>query len=92
MVVSDRRPYHYRDFDFEQVPCHCTVGLGVPDADAMNIAVLPAVTVVELGFVVIDGAMLVAVTVSVAAVLVIDPATFMNTDDIDFRCSREARW
>jgi len=45
----------------------------------MNIAVLPAVTVVELGFVVIDGAMLVAVTVSVAAVLVIDPATFMNT-------------
>ena len=64
------------DFDFEQVPCHCTVGLGDPDADAMNIAVLPAVTVVELGFVVIDGG---TCTVSVADALVIDPATFMNT-------------
>jgi len=63
----------------DQVPCHCTVGLGDPDADAVNVAVLPAVTVVELGFVVTDGAMLVAVTVSVADVLVADPAAFMNT-------------
>jgi len=52
----------------EQVPCHCTVGLGDPDADAMNVAVLPAATVVELGFVVIDGLVLAAVTVRVAAV------------------------
>jgi len=58
------------------IPCHCTVGIGVPDADAMNIAVLPAVTVVELGFVAIDGG---ACTVSVADALVIDPAAFMNT-------------
>jgi len=60
----------------DQVPCHCTVGLGDPDADAVNIAVLPAVTVVELGLVVIDGG---TCTVSVADVLVADPATFMNT-------------
>ena len=60
----------------DQVPCHCTVGLGDPAADAMNIAVLPAVTVVELGLVVTDGG---TCTVSVADVLVIDPATFMNT-------------
>ena len=51
----------------DQVPCHCTVGLGDPDADAMNVAVLPAVTVVELGLVVIDG-LVFAVTVRVAAV------------------------
>jgi len=63
----------------DQVPCHCTVGLGDPDANAVNVAVLPAVTVVELGLVVTDGAMLAAVTVSVADVLVADPATFMNT-------------
>ena len=25
--------------------CHCTVGAGVPDADAVNVAVAPAVTV-----------------------------------------------
>jgi len=60
----------------DQVPCHCTVGLGDPDADAMNVAVLPAVTVAELGLVVIDGG---TCTVSVAAALVADPATFMNT-------------
>jgi len=42
----------------------------------VNVAVLPAVTVVELGFVVIDGS---ACTVSVADVLVTDPAAFMNT-------------
>jgi len=60
----------------DQVPCHCTVGLGDPDADAANVAVLPAVTVAELGLVVIDGG---TCTVSVAGVLVIDPATFMNT-------------
>jgi len=58
------------------VPCHCTVGIGVPDADAVNVAVLPAVTVTELGFVVIDGS---TCTVSVADVLVADPAAFMNT-------------
>jgi len=58
------------------IPCHCTVGLGDPDADAANVAVLPAVTVVELGLVVIDGG---TCTVSVADVLVADPATFMNT-------------
>jgi len=58
------------------IPCHCTVGNGIPDADAANVAVLPAVTVAELGLVVIDGG---TCTVSVAAVLVIDPATFMNT-------------
>jgi len=58
------------------IPCHCTVGLGDPDADAVNVAVLPAVTVVELGFVVTDGG---PCTVSVADVLVADPAAFMNT-------------
>jgi len=58
------------------IPCHCTVGLGDPDANAVNVAVLPAVTVVELGLVVTDGG---TCTVSVADVLVADPATFMNT-------------
>ena len=58
------------------IPCHCTVGNGIPDADAANIAVLPAVTVVELGLVVTDGG---TCTVSVADVLVADPAAFMNT-------------
>ena len=36
--------------------CHCTVGVGVPLAAAVNVAVAPAVTVVPAGWVVMLGA------------------------------------
>ena len=38
--------------------CHWTVGVGVPEAAAVNVAVLPAVRVWLLGWVMIDGAVL----------------------------------
>ncbi len=56
--------------------CHCTVGLGFPLAAALKLAVCPALTVWLLGWLVITGAML---TVSVAALLVADPATLVKT-------------
>jgi hypothetical protein len=36
--------------------CHCTVGAGWPEAAALNVAAVPAVTVTLIGFVVITGA------------------------------------
>jgi hypothetical protein len=56
--------------------CHCTVGVGVPVAAAVNVAVVPAVTVVLVGCKLINGA---EFTVRVAAVLVIVPAELVNT-------------
>ena len=56
--------------------CHCTVGAGVPDAAAVNVAVCPALTVASVGFCVIAGAW---VTVSVAAVVVAEPTVLVNT-------------
>jgi hypothetical protein len=59
--------------------CHCTVGGGVPLAAAMKLAVLPDATVWFAGFVVTVGAVVVVLTVSVAALLVAVPAVFVNT-------------
>ncbi len=39
--------------------CHCTVGVGTPDAAAVNDADCPAGTVCETGFVVMAGAVVV---------------------------------
>jgi hypothetical protein len=69
---------------FEKAPplaltCHCTVGVGEPDAAAVNVAVAPAVTVTFAGFVVITGAVFPPVTVRVAAVVVALPAVFVKT-------------
>ena len=54
--------------------CHCTVGLGVPLAAAVNVAVLPAVTVWSPGCVVTAGAV---ARVSVAELVVVVPAMFV---------------
>jgi hypothetical protein len=56
--------------------CHCTVGVGVPEAAAVNIAGAPAATVTFAGLVVIAGAVF---TVKVAGVVVALPDAFMNT-------------
>ena len=56
--------------------CHCTVGVGLPDAAAVNVAVDPAVTVTLAGWVVTAGA---EFTVSVATALVAVPTEFVNT-------------
>jgi len=56
--------------------CHCTSGVGTPLAAALKLAVFPALTVSELGLVVIVAA---ESTVSVAAVVVAVPALFVNT-------------
>jgi hypothetical protein len=56
--------------------CHWTVGVGVPEAAAVNVALPPAVTVWLVGCVVIAGA---TSTVSVAAVVVADPCELVNT-------------
>jgi len=56
--------------------CHCTVGVGVPEAAAVNVAVAEAATVTFAGFVVIAGAVF---TVKVAGMVVALPDAFMNT-------------
>ena len=59
------------------LPCHCTVGVGLPVAAAVNVAVWPAFTVVLVGWVVMLGA---EFTVSVAALLVAGlPTPLLNT-------------
>ena len=52
------------------------MGVGVPLAAAVNVAVAPATTVVLAGCVVTAGA---EFTVSVAAVVVPEPTEFVNT-------------
>ncbi len=59
--------------------CHWTVGVGVPEAAAVNVAVPPATTDCEEGWVVICGWVVAAVTVSVAALVVAPPALLVNT-------------
>jgi len=58
--------------------CHCTVGVGEPVAAAVKVAVWPAFTVWFVGCAVIVGGVG-EFTVSVAAVVVADPAEFVNT-------------
>jgi hypothetical protein len=59
--------------------CHCTVGVGEPDAAAVNVAVAQAVTVTFVGLVVIVGAVFPAFTVKVAFVVVALPAALVKT-------------
>ena len=61
--------------------CHCTVGVGLPVAAAVKLAVEPAVTVVLLGFRVMKGAagVLPLLTVNVAAELLAEPTELVNT-------------
>jgi hypothetical protein len=59
--------------------CHCTVGVGVPEAAAVNEAGPPDATVTFAGFIVIAGAVFPPVTVKVAGVVVALPDAFMNT-------------
>jgi hypothetical protein len=61
--------------------CHCTVGVGDPVAAAVKVAVAPAATDTFAGFVVTTGRVF---TVSVAAVVVADPAEFVNTASYAF--------
>src|SRR5215813_6829240 len=56
--------------------CHCTVGVGLPFAAAVNVAPFGAHTSWFVGFVVTVGAVF---TVSVAAVVVALPHVFVNT-------------
>ena len=56
--------------------CHCTVGVGLPLAAAVNVAVAPADTPTLTGFVMIVGAKF---TVNVAAVVVAEFTLFVNT-------------
>ncbi len=56
--------------------CHCTVGLGLPEAAAVKVAVPPAQTSWLVGFVVTLGATL---TVRVAAVVVEVPQKLVKT-------------
>jgi hypothetical protein len=58
--------------------CHWTVGVGEPVAAAVKTAVWPAVTAWFTGCVVIVGGVA-GFTVRVAAVVVADPAEFVNT-------------
>src|SRR5213594_3519011 len=58
--------------------CHCTVGVGAPVAAAVKVAVWPAFTVWFTGCVVMVGGVG-EFTVSVAAVVVADPAELVNT-------------
>ena len=59
--------------------CHCTVGVGLPLAAAVKVAVWPAVTVWLVGWAVIEGATWAVVTVRVAAVVVAVPTLLVKT-------------
>ena len=65
--------------DPEASLCHWYVGVGVPVATTVNVAVAGAVTVAFIGWVVIVGVAGVGFTVSVAAVLVTVPAELVTT-------------
>ena len=66
----------FQVFEPEVFSCHCTVGLGVPLAAAVNVAVLPEFTVWPVGCVVTTGSVF---TVRVAGLVVTVPAMFVNT-------------
>jgi hypothetical protein len=55
--------------------CHWTVGVGLPTAAAVNVAIAPATTLTLVGFCVTDN----VVTVSVAAVVVAEPLELVKT-------------
>jgi hypothetical protein len=59
--------------------CHCTVGVGLPVAAAVNVTLDPSGTVWLTGFVVTTGVELAEFTVNVAAVLVAEPTELVNT-------------
>src|SRR6185437_141037 len=59
--------------------CHCTVGAGVPLADAVKVAVPPTGTDWFDGWPVMVGATVAALTVRVAAVVVALPALLVKT-------------
>ncbi len=59
--------------------CHWTVGVGLPLAAAVNVAVFPALTLWFVGLVVTTGAANAGNTVSVAVVVVAEPCEFVNT-------------
>src|SRR6202050_3814180 len=59
--------------------CHCTVGVGEPDAAAVNVAVAHAITVTVVGSVVILGPVFPVFTVRVAFVVVALPAALVKT-------------
>ena len=60
--------------------CHCTVGVGDPDAAALNEAVIPAVTVTLTGWlVIVGGALGGPVKVRVAALVVALPDELVKT-------------
>ena len=60
-------------------PVATNIGAGVPLAVAVKLALFPAVTDWADGCAVIDGATLAALTVSVAALLVAEPALLVAT-------------
>ena len=74
--VVDVAPAMFVNVTPSVLTCHCTVGVGVPLAAAVNVAMAPLATLMLAGFVVITGA---AVTVKVAAALVAEPDVFVNT-------------
>src|SRR5256885_12300925 len=59
--------------------CHWSLSGAVPVATTVNVAVCPTVTVWLAGWVVIEGAVALAFTVSVAALLVTLPAVLLTT-------------
>src|SRR5437762_1289782 len=56
--------------------CHCTVGAGLPEAEAVKVAVVFSHTVVLAGSAVTAGAVF---TVSVAGLLLVDPQASVKT-------------
>jgi hypothetical protein len=79
LSVVDVAPAKFVNAPPLALTCHCTVGVGVPEAAAVNVAVAPAATVTFAGFVVIVGAVFPAVTVRVAAVVVALPDALLKT-------------
>jgi hypothetical protein len=58
---------------------HWTLGVGLPDAAALKLALDPAFTLTLDGLVVTTGALGAVVTVKVAALVVADPGELVNT-------------
>src|ERR1700735_186393 len=78
--VVDVAPAKFAKAPPPVLTCHCTVGVGEPDATAVNVAIAPAVTDRFVGLEVIVGAVLFAAfTVKVAAVVVAMPDALVKT-------------
>jgi hypothetical protein len=64
----------------EGADCHWTVGVGVPEAAAVKVAVWPCLTVWDVGSVVtVGGEFTVNVAGLVTAVVVVDPTVLVKT-------------